>query len=141
MIVVIIIIGILAAVAMPMFGNMKARAVATEAVMGASAMKRVAKIHSIGYSGTIEINLNGPSYTPADVSASINPSDFEGTYFSKECYGAQTGYGICYFSPNRSGKKNMVNDMKDGPGDAYIMIDGSGKITQSNFSRSGYPPS
>ncbi len=146
LIVVIIIISILVAVAFPTFGSIKARAIATEAIMGIAAIRQVVRQYSMEYSEAIEINLNGPSYTPASASASIKPNDFEGIYFSKECYSgfklvAQSGYGVCYFNPNQSSKKDMVNAMKDGPGDASIKIDESGKITQSNFSRSGYPPS
>lgn len=145
MIVVIIIIGILIAIAAPSISNLKARAIATEAILGASAMRQALRNYSVGQpAGTIIIlNVGADYYYPP--SAGIDPRDFdglEGTYFSKSCYSAdsQTGYGECCFTYNTSPKTNEVNSLKDDPGpDAIIRIDASGRITQSNFSRSGYP--
>lgn len=145
LIVVVIIIGILAAVAIPYFSGMKARAIAIEAVMGASAMKQMIANYSIEFPMVV-IKFNTRQYFPASISTQVElySSEFDGTYFTKECYSGRkidtTHYGRCNFNLNTSARKDEVNAMKDNPAaDAYINVNKQGKITQFNFSRSGYP--
>ena len=152
LIVVVIIIGILASMVVPYFYNMKARAIATEAVMGISAIRQVARYCSIGRPPTdiliVNIDVESGIYFPPNI---VKDSDFDGldgTYFSKECYlGMRTGpeaslriVNRCDFSHNGSAKADEVNNLTDdGTSDAFIDMDAAGNITQSNFSRSGYP--
>jgi len=145
LIVVVIIVGILAAVAMPMMlKGMKARAIAAEAVMGISAMRQAVKNYSIEEPvSVIVINLDTPSYMPQGAATSVNPSDFDGTYFSKECYlGVKTPafiFGRCTFSNNEfEDRKTEIRKLTEADG-AFIHIDKAGKITQSDFDLSGYP--
>jgi type II secretory pathway pseudopilin PulG len=147
LVVVSIVIVFFAAVIVLMMGNLKAKAIAIEAVMGASAIKQAVKSYSAETSADtlIAIDISTGSYSPAI--AGMNPNDFEGTYFSKECYRGYKNdntaelYGRCYFNRNMSAKAGAVNSMKDAATlDAFIAVDKKGEITQSNFSRSGYPP-
>jgi len=141
LLVVVVIIGILAAIAVPYFSHMKARAIASEAVIGVSVVKEELQNASIGIPLDVAVYI---SINEGIWPTTVNPDDFEGTYFSKECYfGTRYKtylFGKCHFRNNSSGKSDEVNALKDNTGvNAYILIDESGNITQSNFSRSGYP--
>ena len=80
--VVVIIVGILAAVAVPKMGATRKRAIAAEALAGCSAIKR--HLDVLGVEGVVDSSLEGKIAVTLDNSAFSG--DLAGTYFSVECY-------------------------------------------------------
>jgi prepilin-type N-terminal cleavage/methylation domain-containing protein len=153
LIVVIVIIGILAAIAAPIMQNMKAKAIVTEAVTHMAVLKEALRDWRMETQSWESFNINFPSdnnpnnrkYPP-----SINPGDMNGTYFSEECYNGYTNSNgsqlniECDFSKNTNtdpGKIRDVKSIEDDPSGQIITaleMDQNGHITQYNLDKTGY---
>jgi prepilin-type N-terminal cleavage/methylation domain-containing protein len=137
LIIVVIIIGILAAIAAPMMANMKAKAICAEAVTALGAYRGAVRTY-------VSINNMVPDddvVMPSDFD--ITDPDFEGTYFSHECYSYITigsRYAIrCSTESNNAQKRDEVAGLADNPAEPIVLkMYDNGIIKQTNFSSSGY---
>jgi prepilin-type N-terminal cleavage/methylation domain-containing protein len=165
LIIAIVIIGVLASIAAPMIGNLKAKAVCTEAVTMMSRVRDAIRQY-YGINGSYPVPANQVSYLDLDSvyreKLGLNIDDFSGAYTGKECLGVVIlppntatslivpgrAFIMCIFSgvPNGSStapRKQEVINLGDAVYDVvnpvlYMYIS-NGRVTQANFSRSGYP--
>ena len=140
LIIVVIIIGILASIAMPMMMSMHIRAIASEAITTLGSLRTCEMLYYTEH-GT---------YCPPD--QIINSDDINGAYFSAYCYTYVSAfiptpphtYFVCvphYSDPNVAPRANEVigwQPTSGTSGRACIMIDDAGNI-YSNMSELGYP--
>ena len=132
LIVVVIIIGILASVAMPMLGALNKKAIASEAITTLGMIRTCEKLYYVEH---------GAYCVPTDLvlAGYLKMSDIDGTYFSSYCYmsisvsnPAHT-YFTCVTSStgNVASKASEVKDWPHTGNSAYIAMDESGNIYSS----------
>ena len=148
LLVVIIIIGILASVAIPIMSGMTKRAVASEAIVQLGLIRTAER--------TYYLEHRIYTYTYADLNLRLRAfgspvSDLDGTYFSENCYtgeggvdypnGAGTYLIVCYLGMNGApAPKHSIPDswtISSG-GSGYIAMDEKGNI-YSNVIGLPYP--
>ena len=146
LIIVIVIIGILASIAAPMMGGVKARAICAEAVTTLGTLRTSLRQYYVEYNAYPE--ELGPVYIVPSDFPGIDVYKIGGVYFGYSCYFLR-GDDIsnpriyCMPTPNVGSANNAPKaidaqkaaDNTDAKIYMYII---SGKITQSGFSRSGY---
>ena len=76
-----IIIGILAAVAIPMMSNFRKRAMATEALQALATIRTAEKIYHMEHDG-----YTTPSNPETFEDIGMMPGDLDGVYFDEDCY-------------------------------------------------------
>jgi len=145
LIIVIVIIGILASIAAPMMGGVKAKAIAAEAATALGTIRTAVKSY-YAENNNIPNMLVIAAYGQR---LGLNPDDFDGVYFSKECYSIS---GDCYGDYNHplyNFVTCMIDDTKavKGP-EAIALVDNppgrirlyisTGQITQHGFKASGF---
>jgi prepilin-type N-terminal cleavage/methylation domain-containing protein len=136
MIIVSVIIGILASIAIVTYINTRKHAVATEAIVGLSSLKQVMKHYYAEY-GQYQ-PLSGYLDPDGAYPAGVNANFVAGTYFQDKCYkivSASTG-GRIYCYPARSDNPYGAR-VADGD-DTYIALDLNGTFSQHNVSCLGY---
>jgi len=146
LIVVVIIVGILAAVATPIIYNMKARAISTEAVMGLSMIRQAIRNYSIEH-GEYPYVAPGFLLEGGYETLGINLADLDGTYFHNECYylyssGTPSNYYVdCRANGDNSAPQSSETASIVDPvgSNAWFRIKSDGRIQQEHISRSGYP--
>lgn len=86
LLIVVVVIGVLAAVAIPMYQIVPERSKSTESVAGLSLVRRSLRVHYAEH-GTYEdaAFVDGGSVTAGGV-LDVKDSDLAGRYFSSECY-------------------------------------------------------
>lgn len=152
LIVVVIIIGILAAVAVPIMQGVKARAIATEAVMGLGTIKAAEQAYMLEHNEYHIMGENFLRFDGSDAPPGIKRGDLNGTYFSENCYDVEppheAGDGfwatIVIGSPgdgrNLAPKADEAKSLIDeGQTWAVIQMNAKGDIKQKWASKSGYP--
>ena len=154
LIVVVIIIGILAAVAVPIMSGTQVRAICSEAVSGMGAIRTAIKeyVAAGGDSTFGNINYNGCALTYSgfkNILQFLNPSDLTGTYFDSTCYkltlvgdiaGGNNDNRVIYCWPVGQTATIIVTDPPSGNRSPYLaMYIKDGKIKQLGIPLSGYP--
>lgn len=156
LIIVVIIIGILAAIAVPMMHSMKAKTISAEAVMGLSALRTALRVYYTEYgcypNNASHIADNGEEYFK-QIFPGLTFAGLKGTYFGVGCYYFDTRlnsggppYVQCAIDPgscypeNDAVKADETLGIQDenGGGNFYMDVN-TGEITQIGVSRSGYP--
>jgi len=160
LIIVIVIIGILASIAVPMMAGVKAKAICAEAVTGMSTLRQVIRQYYVEYGGFPADWGWGDGVAWPDVEPYFEKIGFKvdclnGTYFDKWCYviyavtpgknnivccyprGSKLWYGPAV-APGYLDAYNIVDDDNDSA--CLVMWVASGRIKQYYISRSGYPP-
>jgi len=151
LLVVIIIVGILAAVAVPIIRGNTIRAMFTEATAALGTIRSAQRgyfVENNSYQGLGRISgtsklagmfvRTGPSYQ--------NPGpgglgDLDGTYFSQDCYVVVSGYAYCIlgYQVNRAPKAAYVASLL-GITSGWIRINfTTGELEHYNIPDSGYP--
>ena len=141
LIVVVIIIGILASVAMPMLGALNKKAIASEAITTLGMIRTCEKLYYVEH---------GAYCVPTDLvlAGYLKMSDIDGTYFSSYCYmymsisvsnPAHT-YFMCVPYKSNPDYSPKAQEVQSWPNNVYIAMDESGNI-YSNISELGYSPS
>ena len=140
LIIVMIINGILASVAVPMITGMKARAMCSEAVTTMCLIRGAVRTHCV----------ENPRYSYSNylsegvAELGLKPNDIQGTYFSKECYflgcSGPSGLIACILPQDESLAPKAIdaNAIPDGSGGYLTMNIQTGEILQHGISRSGY---
>lgn len=159
LIVVIIIIGILAAVAAPIMGNVKSKTICAEAVMMMGSIRTSLRMYYVEHGAYPDMQEWLVNLDPAVASHNfpgLAVNDLTGTYFGKECfYVFSSAFGTytisCYFYPPYSDgipstapKADEGKRASDAIGGLYpgvLYMDRFGKVWQNYVSRSGYPTS
>jgi prepilin-type N-terminal cleavage/methylation domain-containing protein len=149
LIVVIVIIGILAAIAVPIMQSMKAKAMVSEAVTHMAVLREALRDWAAERQDDVQFDISGGIGDDGDTHRkyppSINPGDMNGTYFSEGCYSGgsdPTGTDL-YISCNvalSTTSKNAILSMEDDPNSAntYLVMDHNGHIIQWNLNKTGY---
>ncbi|MGB2705715.1 MAG: prepilin-type N-terminal cleavage/methylation domain-containing protein [Candidatus Omnitrophota bacterium] len=146
LLVVLIIIGILAAVAIPIVRGNTIRAMLTEATAALGTIRSVQRVffvennyyQSIGYISSTS-NLAGIRIRRAGEPYGMG--DLDGTYFSQECYYVDSAYAYCLsgYTTNIAPKAADIASLL-GPGLKWIRINvATGDIVHANMPESGYP--
>jgi prepilin-type N-terminal cleavage/methylation domain-containing protein len=166
LLVVLLIVGILAAVAIPIINNLKAKAICTEALAGLDTLKFAlegyyASMGAYPYNATNFLSEN--PFIKAELR--IDYMDFKGTYFGPRNYQMYvnshdvngfpigvdaiycwvTYYGMGSMDPNypsgpdQPAKWHEAQDVADDLDGYIVMYLKTGHIKQRGFSRSGYP--
>ncbi|MCX5668004.1 MAG: prepilin-type N-terminal cleavage/methylation domain-containing protein [Candidatus Omnitrophica bacterium] len=148
LIVVIIIIGVLAAIAAPMMNAMKTKAILSEGITGMGAIRSAIRIYrstggTANYAGWLT-DTNFPAW--ASNNLGIGPKDLEGTYFSQGAYwltmsGSSSNNGVYVvidMGRNIAAPKGAETKTIGGYGSSLFM-DMNGNITQFDIPASGYP--
>jgi len=142
MMIVCVIIGILASIAILTLAHTRKHAVATEAIVGLSSLKQAMRHYYAEYGHYQDLSDYLDSSSEERIQATypqgINPGFVTGTYFLDQCYKIVStsagGYIYCY--PERSA--NLYGKgIADGAG-AYIALDLDGTFSQHNVSCTGY---
>lgn len=144
LLVVVIIIAVLAAVAVPMMRTTKARAICSEAVGMLGSLRQGAKVYYMERKAWPVFPPGPMTGNPTALDAmGFKPDDLQGRYWNKDCYFFGPGYIAAevtsFGEPNSPEVRNLVPD-----GDrsaAEICIDlNTGRIYQNDFDVSGLPP-
>jgi prepilin-type N-terminal cleavage/methylation domain-containing protein len=154
LIVVIIVIGILAAIAVPIMQSMKAKAIVTEAVTHMAVAREALRVWQLESDADVSFDIQNGTDSDPDHPYSkkyppgIAPGDLDGTYFSEECYGGgntkltpEEPAVYCEFAYNSSGKKDETDSIKDDPTpttSTRLVMWGHGQIGQHNLNKTGY---
>ena len=160
LIVVVIIIGILAAIAAPMMQGMKVRAICTEAATAMGTIRTALRVYRVEFGHYPRAMEGFVSDFDTELTSMGIPSDnLTGAYFSKECYyiniefwgsGDDQGYVYVYALPapdmwgglhNNAVKHDETSAIVDDPYlGGYLRMDClTGDIRQGGISKSGYP--
>ena len=161
LIIVVIIIGVLAAIAVPMMQGMKARAIVTEAEVGlsalAGAMQQYFTEHGVyPPSGAVFPTPANAIYFPSLIlrpAGTYGGSSLDGQYFSQESYVFGYNTSMCQTGGPAVGIEVVSNiltwDLAPRSQDVYSLADTNGtaiwivydminkKFSQANFSKSG----
>ena len=148
MLVVIIIIGILASVAIPIMNNLKVKAICAEGLIIMGTLNNALKLYDTvnghdadmdGYTGLL---CHHPEFLPK---LGLTPQDISGIYFGgPECICWDNGTVRCVTDPTKHGgpdnsapRASETKSVSDSP-DGFFTLYPDGHITQYHFSRSGY---
>ena len=158
LIAVIIIIGVLAAIAAPIMTGMKSRAICAEAAMLMGEIRSALRVYYVEHGTYPDIQDWLVNLDPADVAKllpGLDVNGLTGTYFGKECFFVRSLPAIssitihCYFYPPYGGgspstapkayEGKRASDSVGGlyPGVLYMQV--KGNIWHDYVSRSGYP--
>ena len=154
---VIIIVGILAAIAVPMVRNHIRKAILTEAVIGLGILRTsqmmYARSHGGSYQGGFTVGSEtSPGSGMYNYPYGVTAGQLDGTFFSEGCYtveGNPVFLAVCYVSKPKmqnAPKGQYAYDMLSPTGVfGNVVIDESGQIWTWNIPNSGYeefiPPS
>jgi prepilin-type N-terminal cleavage/methylation domain-containing protein len=156
LIIVIVIISILAAVAVPIISGMKAKAICAEAVTVMGTVRNALRAYYVENNGYSNSWWGGQvSYMSDDDIRAYLPGmtreSFQGTYFDDDCYyvSSPLGWEGCVYAltdpeswgwgVNSAPRGDETKLIDDGDWSGYIyMYVGSGKIYQYGVSKSGY---
>jgi type IV pilus assembly protein PilA len=142
LIVVIIIIGILAAIATPMMQSIKAKAVVTEAQMGLSAVRDAVKYYWFEHHNDPETVYNSWVVTRGGATSGVTLPDLDGTYFSHECYWGfcdQNQLNITVICVLSESNNPVVKSILDSPDYGMIWLNPDGTFSQNGVNKSGLP--
>ena len=157
LIIVVIIIGILAAISGPIMSGMKTKAICAEAVTTMGTIRTALKAYYVEFNDWPPIPDASPWVAwmdPEDFKRwlpGLNIDNLTGTYFGKECYYINPPLEIaCFMDPKQMAGYQNSADPDDKKGIKYMgdfphflsylkMYIGNGKIFQYYVSKSGYP--
>lgn len=153
LVVVIIIIGVVAGVALPMFYRIKGKAICTEAVTAMGTIRRAIKMY----------RLEGDFYFPSSpriyadpivYRLGLTPEELQGVYFGKECYQISVQLDPNHWAnfvqvrfggvnpnsaPRASEATALANASNPIVGGYMRMYLKTGKVVQGGASATGYP--
>ena len=141
LIIVIVIIGILASIAAPMMGNMKKKAIVSEAIAALGTI-RSAEMAYYAEFGSYRDVAQFPDPPRNFAAIGIQESDLETAYFSHwDYYVCQSAAGnwffVCWPAPGRHPNSPVNNWIFTGHGVGYIGMDVKGNI-YSDYDGLGY---
>ncbi len=143
LIIVIVIIGILAAISGPMVKNMKKKAILTEALVVMGTIRTAERAYKVEY---------GAGSLGSFIDLGIKSGELEGTYVSQRCYFishyAPYGYDEgrwrieCWLwsAVNTTAPRRDETNALFGDPWTLICLYDDGTFTQMGFPESGYPP-
>ena len=155
LIIVVIIIGILAAIAMPMMQRMKGKTICAEAVTALGTIRNAVRQYYVQYNNYPMGWLASMSSARLAAMGFSSSDDLTGVYFDKNCYQVSALAGPCVIdaypypddgevggpAPNNAVKASEAQNILDDPTNhsARIRMEvETGNISQANMSQSGY---
>ena len=151
LIIVVIIIGILAAIAAPIMSGMQTRAMCSEAVAALGTMRTALRAYYAEYNGFPDTGCWVPVTDPANSALmsyiGIPIENLNGKYFDKNCYylyldpgfSSTTHDSWVMMSPYTDSQAKMITDSRTADSSYILMRLINGKIQQSGITKSGYP--
>jgi type IV pilus assembly protein PilE len=128
--IVVIVVGILAAVAIPMYQVIPERSRATEAVAGLDAIREGMRVYFAEHGRYDHASfVDGARVTVGEV-LGIKDIDLSGRYFSSECYTFDGNVGANTFTIECDGSSSTASAASDVSG-TVATIDESGEIATS----------
>ena len=153
LIIVVIIVGILAAIAGPLMQQSRTKAICSEAIATMGAIRTAMRTYASVHNGVPPFNsIFSPGiWLTADNTledVGLKASDLQGIYFGQECYSVvmftMSNYTVFAWPSGTNGnsavKAAVIQSLTDTPGaaNANLQMDQNGKIHQAHFNNSGY---
>ncbi len=125
--IVVIVIGILAAVAIPMYQIVPERSRATEAVAGLDSIRSSLRVYYAEHGSYADANfIDGARVTVGGI-LGVKDTDLSGRYFSSECYTFQGDAGANSFVVECDGAASTAPEAAEAS-NIVVTIDESGEI-------------
>ena len=128
--IVVIVVGVLAAVAIPMYQIVPERSRSTEAVSALGLIRKAMRIHYAEHGGYANANFTNNTQVTVGGVLDVNDSDLLGRYFSTECYTFDGAPGAGAFTIECDGSSSTAPHASE-VATIVITIDEGGEITST----------